>query len=160
MDYLIPINDFEIVPQRVVNLSAFSIQFSSSDIQIASSKKGSSLTNSEMKQGCRLGMDSHADMTCVSRHARIMEIYHGKSCVVMPFHDSYKSMKNVQTVNAAYAYDTNDGNTVILRINQALNFSDGMENALLCPNQTRINGIVIDDIPKHLDYRQQSNHSI
>ena len=92
MDYLFPINDFKIVPQRVVNLSAFSIQFSSSDIQIASSKKGSSLTNSEMKQGCRLGMDSHADMTCVSRHARIMEIYHGKSCVVMPFHDSYKSM--------------------------------------------------------------------
>ena len=39
MDYLIPINDFEIVPQRVVNLSAFSIQFSSSDIQIASSKR-------------------------------------------------------------------------------------------------------------------------
>ena len=160
MDYIIPINNSEIVPQRTINLSAFSIQFSSSDIQIASSKKGSPLSNSEMKQGCRLGMDSHADMTCVSRHAKIMEIYHGKSCVVMPFHDSYKSMKNVQTVNAAYAYDTNDGNTVILRINQALNFSDGMENALLCPNQARINGVVIDDIPKHLDYRQQSNHSI
>ena len=73
MDYLIPINDSEIVPQRTINLSAFSIQFSSSDIQIASSKKGSPLSNSKMKQGCRLGMDSHADMTCVSRHAKIIE---------------------------------------------------------------------------------------
>ena len=35
-----------------------------------------------------------------------------------------------------------------------------MEHGLLCPNQARMNNVVIDDVPKHLDFRQLSHHSV
>ena len=35
-----------------------------------------------------------------------------------------------------------------------------MKNALLCPNQARENGIVINDVPPHLDHTNQITFSI
>ena len=69
-------------------------------------------------------------------------------------------MKNVLTANAAFAYDTNDGQTYIINVNQALDFSESMEHSLLCPNQSRIHGVVIEDIPTFLDYYNKSTHSV
>ena len=99
-------------------------------------------------------------MSCIGRHARIMETYEGKQCTVYPFNDTLASMKNIETVNAAFAFDGDEGRVFILNVNQALNFSDTMEHSLLCPNQARINGVVVDDIPPHLDYHQRTTHSI
>ncbi len=118
------------------------------------------LTDTELRQGCRLGIDSHADMTCVGKHARILERYEGKSCTVYPFNDTMSPMKNISTVNAAYAYDSTDGRTFILQLNQSLDFSNSMEHGLLCPNQVRINGGIVDDIPPLLDYYNTSKHAI
>ena len=119
------------------------------------------LTTDELNAGCRLGLDSHADMSYVGCHARILEVYHGQMCNVQPFHDSYKAMENIPTVNAAFAHDTEEGQTYILNVNQALDFSAGMENSLLCPNhQSRTNGVITDDVPKCLDPSKQSTHSI
>ena len=73
-----------------------------------------SLSDEELREGCHLGMDSHADMSCVGAHAIILETYEGQVCNVMPFNDGYEPMKNVQTVNAAFAYDSEDGRTYIL----------------------------------------------
>lgn len=119
-----------------------------------------SLNEDELRHGCRLGLDSHADVSCVGKHARISEIFHGKLCQVQPFNDSYQPMKNIQTVNANFAYDTPDGNTYILEVNQALDFTSTMEHSLLCTNQSRIHGVVVDDVPKSLDPYNRSTHSI
>ena len=54
----------------------------------------------------RLGIDSHADISCAGRHARIMEVIEGEACTVHVFNDSMAPIKNVQTINVAYAVDT------------------------------------------------------
>ena len=46
----------------------------------------------------RLGIDSHADISCAGKLARIIEVIEGETCTVHPFNDSMKPMKNVQTV--------------------------------------------------------------
>ena len=148
---------------RNININAFRTQFNSTK-SIAANKrndnKSHSLTDDDLANGCHLGLDSHADMTCIGKHARILEVYHGKVCNVFPFNDSYEPIKNVHTVNAAFAYDTDDGHTYIIEINQCLDFSDTMEHSLLCTNQARMNGIVIDDCPVALDPTGHSTHSI
>ena len=69
-------------------------------------------------------------------------------------------MENIATANACFAYDTPDGSTFILEVNQALDFTGSMEHSLLCTNQSRSHGVVVDDVPKALDYHQRSTHSI
>ena len=63
------------------------------------------LTDDELSQGCRLGMDSHADMSCLGKHARILEILENQSCSVYPFNDSYAPMTDINVVNGAFALD-------------------------------------------------------
>jgi hypothetical protein len=41
-----------------------------------------------------------------------------------------------------------DSSTVILIINEALYFGPHMPYLLICPNQLRHNGIIVDDVPK------------
>ena len=129
-------------------------------ISSSSSRFNPTLTDEELAQGCRLGIDSHADVTCIGKHARVLKTFTGRVCTVRPFNDSYKAMENIATVNAAFAYDTDDGATYIIHANQALDFCKSMENSLLCPNQSRIHGVIIDDVPKCLDTKGLSTHSI
>lgn len=110
--------------------------------------------------GSRLGIDSHADMSTIGAHAHIYETFEGQSCTVYPFNDSYEPMQNIHTVNAAFAYDCEDGHTYILNVNQALDFSSTMKHSLLCPNQARVNGVIIDDCPKFLDPSNLSTFSV
>ncbi|MGH3054467.1 MAG: hypothetical protein ACRDL7_05760, partial [Gaiellaceae bacterium] len=70
-------------------------------------------------------------------------------------------MTNVPIVKAGTAYDDPyNGITYILVLNQALYFGEKLENTLLCPNQMRANGLVVDDVPRHLSEGQKSTHSI
>lgn len=118
------------------------------------------LSHEERIQGCRLGLDSHADISCVGKHARILEVVEGQSCTVRPFNDSYKPIQNVQTVNAAFAVQDIHGHSYILVVNQALNFANTMEHSILCTNQVRHNEIIVDDIPPAVDWNKESSHSI
>ena len=118
------------------------------------------LTEESLREGCHLGLDSHADVHCVGRHARITEVFEGRMCNVQPFHDSYQPMQNVLSVNSSFAFDTEDGQTFVLDVNQALDFSDSMENSLLCTNQVRCHGVVVDDCPIFLDQLNRSTHSV
>ena len=43
------------------------------------------LTKHELSHGCKLGLDSHADVSCVGKHARILEVIEGQTSVVRPF---------------------------------------------------------------------------
>ena len=105
-------------------------------------------------------MDSHADITCVGAHTHIIEHIPGQTCVVHPFDDSYEPMKNVRVCSAAFAYDKSDGETIILRINQCLDYSEAMNHSLLCTNQVRSNGIIVDDTPQMIDVLSKSQQAI
>jgi hypothetical protein len=145
-----------------MGVCSFKITFTKTHEIFGNSKGKTSmfLTEDQLNAGCRLGIDSHADMTCVGAHAKILEIYEGQLCNVQPFNDSYESMKNIRMVNAAFAYDSDDGQTYILDVNQCLDFSHTMMHSLLCPNQARVNGVVIEDCPSFLDKSKKSTHSI
>ena len=54
--------------------------------------KALSLTQQQIEEGCRLGIDSHADMTCIGAHTKILEVYEGQLYNVQPFNESYDSM--------------------------------------------------------------------
>ena len=112
-----------------------------------------------MEDGCPLGKDSHADLNCVGRHARILEMFHGWSCNVQPFNDSYAPTKNICTDNDCVSHDTRDGRTSILEINHAIDFTDTMESSLLCTNQCRDHGVIFDAFPTFLDRKGYSTLS-
>ena len=145
-------------------INAFRTQFGGTKTIAANNKMRNgqylTLSDDELLQGCHLGLDSHADMTCIGRHARITEVFHGKVCNVFPFNDSYEPIKDIHTVNAAFAYDTNAGQTYIIELNQCLDFSNTMEHSLLCTNQARMNGVIVDDCPTVLDPTGRSTHSL
>ena len=106
-----------------------------------------SLSKSELENGCRMGIDSHADTSCAGRHVRILEHIDGVSYNVSPFNGP--AITGITMINGAVAVDREDGQGgYILELNNALNFTDSMEHSLLCPMQARENDVIIDDRPK------------
>lgn len=78
---------------------------------------------------------------------------------VSPFIGEYNPIEDVPVASVATAWDNPvDGSTVILVINEALYFGDRMEYSLLCPNQMRCNGVVVNDVPPMFSPNQP--HSI
>ena len=149
---------------EIFRIGAFAVKFNQPylSLKMISSSNTTSLelSTQELSDGCKLGLDTHADVSCIGRHGRVMETLEGQHCTVYPFNDSYSPMERVETVNAAFAVDTESGPTYILRVNQALNFTSSMTNSLLCTNQSRANGIIIDDIPPAFDKLGKSTFSI
>ena len=47
------------------------------------------LTIQQKREGCRLGIDTHADSSCAGQQVRILEFIDGKRYNVTPFHDLY-----------------------------------------------------------------------
>ena len=92
------------------------------------------LTSTKLNQGCRLGLDSHADTSCAGRHVRVLEHVQGRECIVHPFHGSYRPIDRMSIINGALAYDTGIGENYILILNQALDFRYSMEHSLLSVN--------------------------
>jgi hypothetical protein len=78
---------------------------------------------------------------------------------VTPFSDEYKAIKDIPIATVATAWDDPAGGpTMILVVNEALYFGDRMNHSLLCPNQIRANGLVVNDVPKQFD--ETSLHAI
>ena len=93
-------------PLRRTSNSWNILSFTADFIQISTTKstrkrKRQKLSAQEMETGCRLGMDSHADVNCVGRHAHISEVFLGRTC-----NDSYAPMKDIFSINACVAHDT------------------------------------------------------
>ena len=131
-------------------------------IQIAS-EQAISQTQVNLKEPMMKGqtdLDSHADTCCAGATAIVIETT-GKTCDVSPFSSSYDALTNVPIVKAVTAYDDPfNGESCILVMNQALYFGDTMESSLLCPNQLRSHGVIVDDIPIHLAINGNSTHSL
>ena len=105
-------------------------------------------------------LDSHADTSCVGADCRVLSIT-DQVCQVVPYHQDYQPFNEVPVVQAATAYDHPEtGRTYILIINQAL-LVPNLETTLLNPNQMRANGIIVNDVPKHLTKEPtETSHSI
>lgn len=105
-------------------------------------------------------LDTHADISCVEANCRI--VYVTKNvCQVHPYHPNYDAIEEVPVVQAATAYDDAEtGITYMKIINQALQIPD-LETTFLNLNQMHMNGIIVDDIPKHLAPNPEiATHSI
>ena len=98
-----------------------------------------------------LGLDSHADISCAGRDAHILAQIEGRTCSVHPFNESYQAMTGVNIVNVAYKYENCDGEQYVLEVNQSLNFTDTMTHSILCTNQVRHQGVIVNDVPKVCD---------
>ena len=120
------------------------------------SQKNTYLSNNEMLHGCKLGMDSHTDISCVGKHGRVLEVIEGP--LVRPFNDKYIPISNVQAVNAAFTVDSVNGDTYIFHINQCLNFQFSMEDSILYTNQAQFHGTIVNNVPK--SFQKNSTQSI
>jgi len=106
----------------------------------------------------RTELDSHAD-TCVAGANTIPLWFTDTKVNVSPFIGEYTPLTDVPIACVATAWDNpSDGRTVLLIINEALYFGDRMNHSLLCPNQLRHHGIVVNDTPRV--FNPQSSHSI
>ena len=98
-----------------------------------------------------LGLDSHADISCAGRDAYILAQSEGRTCTVHPFNDSYDPMTGIKIINVLYKYINTEGDEYILEVNQCLDFTDTMIHSILCTNQARHIGIIVNDVPKVCD---------
>ena len=106
-------------------------------------------------------LDSHAD-TCVAGPNCIVLEYTDQVVNVSAYSEQLDTMENIPIVTAVTAWDdTLTGTTTILVIGQALFMGDKVKTTLLCPNQLRANGLIVEDIPKHLAPKDKpSQHAI
>jgi hypothetical protein len=96
-------------------------------------------------------LDSHAD-TCVAGANTVPLWYTDHKVSVSPFIGEYAPLEDVPVASVATAYDNPvDGSTIVLVINEALYFGDRMSHSLLCPNQLRDFGIIVNDTPSCYD---------
>jgi hypothetical protein len=102
-------------------------------------------------------LDSHADTIVAGANCVLIE-QTGKVVSVLPFSSEHNSIDDIPIATVATAYDTGKGETYILIYNEALYFGDRMSHTLLCPNQLRHNGLIVDDVP--VQYSEKSTHSI
>jgi hypothetical protein len=110
-------------------------------------------------KGCT-DLDSHADTCCAGATATVIE-YTGKSCNVSPISSVYDSIMEAPIVKAATAFDYPiSSETLILIMNQALYLGNQLENSLLCPNHIRSHGVVVNDVPIHLSFKDACTHFI
>ena len=94
------------------------------------------------------------------RDLTVIEQIEGKKCTVHAFNDTYAPKKDVKVCNVAFAFDTVDGKTYVIKVNQCLNFTSEMKDSLLCTNQVRANGIIVEDVPNRFDVLQTSRQAI
>ena len=131
-----------------------SISKSDSKQQITKDHK---LSPDQLKEGARMGIDTHADTSCTGRHVRILEYIQGTLFNLFPFQEP--SIRNVYIENRIVDIDKEDGQSrYIFELNGFLDFSSSMVNSFVYPMQARTNNIRIEDVPTKFD--NQSKQSI
>jgi hypothetical protein len=96
----------------------------------------------------RSELDSHAD-TCVAGSNTVPLWYTDHKVSVSSFIGEYQPLEDIPPASVATAWDDpKDGSVVILIIDEALYFGDRMPHTLLCPNQLRFNGLIVNDTPR------------
>jgi Reverse transcriptase (RNA-dependent DNA polymerase) len=94
-------------------------------------------------------LDSHAD-SCVAGANCLMLEESGRKAKVSTFHPNARSFQDIPIVTAATLYQDRNGRSIIVVIHEALWFGEASQT-LLCPNQLRANGVIVNDIPRQFD---------
>lgn len=104
----------------------------------------------------RCELDSHADNCVLGRDAVILEVYEGQKFQVY----GYKKDIPVERFlcKACLAYDCPTTKKSYLLIIDQCFVDKELQSSLICPNQLRANGIIVEDVPIRFDKR--SSHSI
>lgn len=120
--------------RMVVGIHLFRSVRNVSSLSRNSSNINRHLNEEQMRTGCRLGCDSHADTCCVNEHAYIESIVEGMTVDAIPFDDSLGKISNLSIVHAILAIDNIlDGQTHLIWICNAI-YVPSMQHCLLCPN--------------------------
>ncbi|KAL7575865.1 hypothetical protein ACA910_003181 [Epithemia clementina (nom. ined.)] len=78
---------------------------------------------------------------------------------VQPFAEEYAPLKDIPITTTATVWTDSNNNSYLLLFHQALFFGEKcLAQSLICPNQLRANGLIVNDVPRQFD--PQSNHSI
>ena len=67
-------------------------------------------------------------------------------------------MKNFQLINGIFSTFTALRQTIVVELNNALDYTDTMEYSLLCTNKARENGVEINDVP--IKYNESSRFDV
>jgi hypothetical protein len=106
--------------------------------------------------GCE--MDSRADTVCAGEHF-IPLFHHGTECDVSGYSDELGTMKNITVMKFATAIDdVKSHKTHILIVTFALYFGPKIKQSLICLNQCREGGTIIDECPRQ--FNPASKHGL
>ena len=102
------------------------------------------LTNEEQMIGCRLGVDTWADTSCSGKHAYVESFVEGRTVNATGFTSSLGTMKNLPIANVVYAYDTHQGETILIENYNTIYLGKEMCDSLLNPIQAEENDVRVD----------------
>jgi hypothetical protein len=106
----------------------------------------------------RCDLDSHADTSCAGKGFTMLG-KHVKLVNVIGYSRDLPTVKDVPvgTVCAAWTSEKT-GQAYLLVLHECLYMPDRLDHSLLCRNQIRSNGLIVDDTPNQ--YSPNSTHSI
>jgi len=103
-------------------------------------------------------LDTHADTRVLGSNLTMLE-GPSRKVSVQPFLDEYRPKSNIPIASCGTVWlDDLTGEQYLLVVHEGLFFGDRMKQSLLCPNQMRHSGLVVDDVPRQFSPR--SSHSI
>ena len=106
----------------------------------------------------RCELDSHADTIVGGANCILLETS-GETARVHSFSNERDPFPDVPIGTIATAWvNLLNGEVIVLVMNEALFFGDRLDHTLICPNQLRSFGVVVDDTPKQFD--PKSSHAI
>jgi hypothetical protein len=106
----------------------------------------------------RTSLDSHASTCCTSSNMAVLELT-GEKVNVFPFSENLPTVQEVPIAMVLTVWKSpRTGELWMLVIHEALYFGERLKESLLCPNQIRAGGNLVQDTPKQFD--PQSAHSI
>lgn len=128
-------------------------------VMAAANRAVAHLEQNEKLDRCEL--DSHAD-TCVAGGNMLLIAEQNRSVTVSGFTKEFTKLYNIPIGTAVTLWQNpTDSQIYALVFHEALYFGDRLgASSLLNPNQMRKNGLIVEDIPRHLDVTGCSRHAI
>jgi hypothetical protein len=106
----------------------------------------------------RTSLASHADTCCTGSNMAVLELT-GEKVNVFPFSENLPAVQEVPIAMVLTVWESpKTGKLWMLVIHKALYFGERLKESLLCPNQIRAVGNLVQDTPKQ--FNPQSEHSI
>ena len=106
----------------------------------------------------RTSLDSHAD-TCCGGSNTVALVLTGEKVNVFPFSDNLPAVQEVPIATVLMIWESpKTGELWMLVIHEALYFGNRLKESLLCPNQLRAAGVLVEDAP--IQFHSKSTHSL